>query len=80
MLTFANNLAAVPCFKGSKAHQMLKSARFCETEDVEDRGVKAVHINPKIHSTIKGNGDTEQTTHNTNYSVTFDGAAANLFH
>ena len=72
----ANNLAAVRVSKGSEGAPNAEYSVSVKTEDVKDAARQAVTLTENSTGPIKVTATPNETTHNTNYSVTFDGAKA----
>ena len=72
----ANNLAAVRVSKGSEGAPNAEYSVSVKTEDVKDAARQAVILTQNSTGPIKVTATPNETTHNTNYSVTFDGAEA----
>ena len=72
----ANNLAAVRVSKGSEGAPNAEYSVSVKTEDVKDAARQAVTLTENSTGPIKVTATPNETTHNTNYSVTFDGAEA----
>ena len=72
----ANNLAAVRVSKGSEGAPNAEYSVSVKTEDVKDAARQAVTLTQNSTGPIKVTATPNETTHNTNYSVTFDGAEA----